>query len=157
VHGDGSSLWASCHADDVARAFVEAAGNACTFGKSYHTAGEEWMTWNRMHEIVAEALNGPPPTFVHIPTDVLASLGGRAFICRVNFQYNNIFDNAEARRDLEFRCTMPFAEGARRVVAYLQATGRISNSDDDPYDDRIIDTWRRHQEQIRDLDIVTTE
>src|SRR5579859_2621146 len=56
VHGDGSSLWVSCHADDVARGFVKAIGNPATIGKAYHTAGEEWQTWNQYHERVAEAM-----------------------------------------------------------------------------------------------------
>ena len=158
---DGSSLWASCHAVDVARAFVEAVGNPVTFGKSYHLAGEEWMTWNQMHAIVAEALGGPPPTLIHIPTDLLAKIAKRAFISEVNFQYNNIFDNSAARRDLNFRCTIPFAEGARRTVAWLDARGKIENSDNDPYDDRVIAAWERHNAQmaqeLRDLDDTRNE
>ena len=49
-------------------------GNARTFGKAYHIAGEEWMTWNRCHQSVAETLGGPTPTPVHIPTDLLVRL-----------------------------------------------------------------------------------
>ena len=101
VHGDGSSLWASCHAVDVARAFVAAAGNAQTFGQSYHVTGEEWMTWNRIHQTVASAIGAPPPTLIHIPTDLLARVAKRAFISGVNFQYNNIFDNSAAQSGSE--------------------------------------------------------
>ena len=59
-HGDGSSFWTACYRDDVARAFVNAAGQAHTFGKTYHTAGEEWLTWDQYHHAVAHALNAPP-------------------------------------------------------------------------------------------------
>ncbi len=148
VHGDGSSLWGSCHAEDVARAFVEAAGNPIAFGKSYHVTGEEWMPWNRIHETVASAMGAPEPTLVHIPTDLLARVAKRAFISEVNFQYNNIFDNAAARRDLNFRYTIPFVEGARRVVAWLDTHHKIENSDDDPYDDRVIAAWERHNARM---------
>src|SRR3712207_8790745 len=72
VHGDGTSFWSSCHRDDVARTFVAAAGNQRTFGRVYHVTGEEWMTWNRYHAAVAEGMGAPPPTLVHIPTDLLA-------------------------------------------------------------------------------------
>lgn len=144
VHGDGQSLWASCHRDDVARGFVAAAGNPRVFGKSYHLTGEEWLTWNRYHETVAEALDAPAPRLVHIPTDLLARVvPERAGICAVNFQYNNIFDNTAARRDLGFRYTVPFRDGARRVIAWLDAHNRIGNSDDDPREDRVIAAWER--------------
>jgi len=156
VHGDGSSLWGSCHAEDVARAFAEGAGNPVTFGKTYHTTGEEWMSWNRIHATAAEALGAPPPTLVHIPTDLLARVAKRAFISEVNFQYNNIFDNRAAHQDLNFRYTIPFAEGAGRVVAWLDAQDKIENSDNDPYDDRVIAAWERHSarmvQDLHDLD-----
>lgn len=150
VHGDGSALWASCHAEDVARAFVEAAGKPITFGKSYHVTGEEWMSWNHIHEIVAAAMGAPRPILVHIPTDLLARVAKRAFIAEVNFQFNNVFDNSAAANDLNFRYTIPFAEGAQRVVHWLDARGKIENSDNDPYDDRVIAAWERHNEKLLD-------
>jgi len=107
VHGDGSSLWVACHIDDVARAFVKAIGNTQTFGKSYHTTGEEWMTWDQYHQGVAEALGAPSPKFVHIPTDMLVKIAPeRAVSVADNFQFNNIFDNTAAHRDLGFRYTI---------------------------------------------------
>ena len=72
THGDGTSLWVSCHAVDVARAFVAAAGNPIAFNRAYHLPGEEGLTWNRIHEIVAEALGAPKPNLIHIPTDLLS-------------------------------------------------------------------------------------
>ena len=35
THGDGFSLWAACHRDDVGRAFAEAVCHEKTFGKGY--------------------------------------------------------------------------------------------------------------------------
>lgn len=143
VHGDGTGFWVSCHRDDVGRAFAHAAGNARTFGKAYHTAGEEWLTWDRYHELVAEAMGAPPPRLVHIPTDLLARVAPRAQICDWNFRFNNLFDNAAARADLDFRQTIPFVEGVRRIVAWLDAHGQIADSDADPHDDRIVAAWER--------------
>jgi nucleoside-diphosphate-sugar epimerase len=144
VHGDGNSLWVSCHIDDVARAFVNAIGNAKTLGKAYHVPGEEWMTWNVYHQKVAEAMGAPPPTLVHIPSELLARVAPkRAGVCAINFQFNNIFDTTAARTDLDFRYTIPFVEGARRTIAFLEERGRIASSDDDPFDDRIIAAWQR--------------
>ena len=129
VHGDGQSMWVACHIDDVARAFVGAVCAPQAFGKCYNTTGEEWMTWNDYHLRVAEALGAPTPTLVHIPTDLLGILAPeQAGICVSNFQFDNLFDNSAAMRDLGFRYTIPFVEGARRTYEWLEQRGRIENA-----------------------------
>ena len=142
--GDGTSFWVGCHRDDVARAFAGAMGNERSFGKAYHVTGEEWTTWNAYHRIVADALGAPPPKLVHIPTDLLGLVAPkRAEWCVENFHYNNLFDNAAARADLGFRYTIPFAEGARRVIEWQNAHGGFENCDDHPFYDAIIDAWEQ--------------
>lgn len=142
VHGDGNSLWASCYRDDVACAFVAAIGNEKTYGKSYHVTGEEWMTWNQYHQGVAEAMDAPSPTLVHIPTDLLVKVAPKkAEWCKENFQFNNIFDNTAARTDLDFRYTIPWVEGVRRIVAWLDERNLINSRDEPPTYDKIIDAW----------------
>ena len=144
VHGDGSSLWVACHRDDVARAFVAAVGNARTYGRAYHVAGEEWLTWDDYHRQVAAALGAPEPRLVHIPTDLLGTVAPRrAAIAVENFQFNNIFDNSAARRDLDFRYTVPWLEGARRMARWLDDHGGIEDSDADDFEDRLIAAWER--------------
>ena len=143
THGDGSSLWAACHRDDVGRAFAEAVGNEKTFGKGYHTASEEPMTWNQYHQTVAQAMNAPEPDLVHIPTDLLFEIASKATEwCRENFQYNNIFDNTAAKADLNFRYTIPFVEGVRRIVGWLDARERIHDGDEPEIYSEIIKRWR---------------
>jgi nucleoside-diphosphate-sugar epimerase len=129
--------------------FCERGPNPITFGKSYHATGEEYLTWNQHHQIVARAIGAPKPRFVHIPTDTLArmlpsgQLSDAAHWTLTNFQFNNIFENAAARRDLDFRYTVPWSEGARRLVAWLDAHGRIADSDGDTFDDALIARWER--------------
>ena len=143
THGDGSSLWAACHRDDVGHAFAEAVGNAKAFGKGYHTASEEPMTWNQYHQTVAQAMNAPEPDLIHIPTDFLFEIAPKeAEWCKENFQYNNIFDNAAAKADLNFSHTIPFLEGARRIVAWLDARERIHDRDEPPIYGEIIEKWK---------------
>jgi nucleoside-diphosphate-sugar epimerase len=143
VHGDGNSLWVACHRDDVAHAFVAAAGQPRTYGKAYHVTGEEWMTWNQYHQQVALAMGAPAPQRVHIPSDLLAQIAPQhAGINAVNFQFNNIFDNSAAHADLDFRYTVKWADGVRRMVAWLDQRNRIEDSAADPYEDRLIAAWR---------------
>ncbi len=142
VHGDGSSLWGPCHRDDVARAFANAVGNTAAYGEAYHVTSEEVVSWNRYHEIVADALGAPEPEFVHIPTDRLrAAVPDRTEMLEAHFQYSTVFDNAKARRDLDFSYTIPFAEGVREGIDHLEAEGEIDPWDAEN-DDAIIEAWR---------------
>jgi len=144
VPGDGTSFWVACHRDDMARAFVGALGNPDSYGKGYHVTGEEWLTWDAYHQVVADALVAPRPNLVHIPTDLLGQVAPKAAEwCVENFHYNNIFDNAAARADLGFRYTIPFAEGARRVIAWQEGHGGFQESDSVPFYDAILDAWQR--------------
>lgn len=144
VHGDGRSIWAVAHSDDVARAYVGAVGNPAAFGKAYHVSGEEWMTWDAYHEGLALAIGAPPPTLIHIPTDLLARVAPRAAQwCTVNFSHNNIFNNRAAREDLGYRYTIQWEQGARQAYDWLAARNLIGDSADYPFYDRIIDTWQQ--------------
>jgi nucleoside-diphosphate-sugar epimerase len=142
VHGDGTSLWVSCHIDDAARGFVGALGNRKAIGKAYNVTGEDWRTWNGYVLGVADAIGGTAD-IVHIPTDVLGKLAPKRASATVDiFQYNSVFDNGAAMKDLGFRYTVSWVEGVRRTVAWLDEQDKIANSDDDPFDDRLIDGWR---------------
>lgn len=143
VHGDGSSLWSAVHRDDAAPAFVNALGNPVAYGRSYHLPGDECITWNQYHEIVAAALGAPAPQCVHIPTDLLAALDRRAYITSINFRYNNCFDPAAAKADLGYRYRTSIAEGARQIYDWHVTHGRLVNSDEVPEDDRILAAWER--------------
>ena len=142
VSGDGNSLWVMCHVDDCARAHLAACGNPKAFGKAYHATGEEWMTWNQYHYKVAQALSAPEPKLIHIPADILFRLAPKeAAITYYNFQYSNVYDNSAVKQDLGFTYTVPFVEGVKRTVAWLDQNNRIEDSESDPFDDRIISAW----------------
>ena len=150
MHGDGSAIWVACHVDDVAHAFVQALGNSRAYGQAYHITGEEWMTWNRYYQMAAAAIAAPPPRLVHIPTDLLmAAVPQHASLCAENFQGNNIFDNAAARRDLDFRYTITWTSGVRRVAAWLDDHGGVDSCDDDPLDDHLVAAWERLSERLQ--------
>ncbi len=152
VHGDGTGLWAACHVDDTARAFVGAAGNAVASGCTYNVAGEAWLTWDGYIERFAEAAGAPPPRIVHIPTDVLVRVApavGRR--CAESYQFPKIFDTRAARRDLGFQQRISFLDGVRRTVAWLDARGLIEDGEGSATDlwyDRLIATWERLNERM---------
>lgn len=151
VHGDGTSLWCACHAEDVARAFVNAVGNPKAYGRAYNVTGEERMTWKQMHQLTAQAIGAPFPSFVPIPTSLLMKLAPkRAWITYVNFQYHNVFDNTAAQKDLNFLYTIPFQVGVKRMFDWYEANGGLENSDADAEYDTLVRTWRQLENLVTD-------
>ena len=95
VLGNGTSFWGSAHRDDVAPTFVNAVCNKEVFGKAFHVTAEEWMTWEQYYQTVADVMGLPDIEFVRIPTELLYRMAPQAAEwCKVNFHYNNIFDNS---------------------------------------------------------------
>jgi nucleoside-diphosphate-sugar epimerase len=144
VHGDGTSLWASCHVDDVARGFIGTMGNGSCIGQAYNITGEEWMDWNRYHQIVAEAAGG---TFepVHIPTDTLVAVAPKlSGGTREIFAHTSIFSNEKVKRDAGYPGqTIPFREGVARCIAWMDAQDAHKlGTPEDEYEDRLIAAWR---------------
>jgi nucleoside-diphosphate-sugar epimerase len=140
--GDGSTLRAYCHADDVAKAFVSAAGRPTAYGKAYHVTGEEWLSWDRYFEIIAGAMGRPLPRLVHIPCEVLYAMAPDRLADTIeNYRFNNIFDNAAARQDLDFRYEIQFSIGVRQTIAWLDDNHRIQDCDLEPLDDAIVAAW----------------
>ncbi len=149
VHGDGESLWVSCHIDDVARAFVNTIGNQRAFGKSYHLTGDVWQTWNQYHDRLAEAIGAPKPTLVHIPSDLLVRASPEnTMVTYLNFQYTNIFDNTAAKTDLDFACTINWPTGAKRTYDWLVAHDRIEDWQNYPFYDRLIESFKKKSNEL---------
>jgi nucleoside-diphosphate-sugar epimerase len=149
VQGDGKSLWAACHRDDVGLAFANAVGNGRAYGQAYHVSAEEWLTWDRYYQSVAEAIGAPAPEIIHMPSDFMSAVAPKeATWCVENFQFPNIFDNTAARRDLGFRYTIPWVEGIRGAIGWLEERGQVEDWTRYPFYDALIAAWRKAQGDI---------
>jgi len=145
LHGDGTAISVATHRDDAAGAFAGAVGNARAYGQAYNVTGDEWMTQNHIWRTIARLMNAPEPEFVYIPTDLLARLLPKeAEWCAENFRHPIVYDNSKAKRDLGFRYTVCFEEGARRCVLWLTANSAIEDCDRYPFYDRLVEAWRKH-------------
>ena len=122
VHGDGTSLWTLTHHKDFAKGFVGLLGHPYALGEVFHITGDEWLTWNEIFKLTAQAA-GVEAKVVHVPSDLIAQenpdwgaglLGDKA--------HSIIFDNSKIRRLVpDFTCPIPFAQGIREVVAWHRA------------------------------------
>lgn len=130
VQGDGFSLWAACHVDDVARGFIAAMGQDKCIGEAYHIAGEEWMTWNTYYEQVAEVAGGKFDP-VHIATDTLRQLAPDwARGTYENIGYPSVFTMSKLKRDTDYSGqTIFWREGVKRNLDWLESAGKLAPSE----------------------------
>ena len=122
VYGDGTSLWTLTHHADFAKGFVPLLGNARAIGEAVHITSDEWLTWNQIYTIMAQAL-GVEPKLVHVPADLIAAydpeIGEGVLGDKI---HPRIFDNSKIKRLAPgFACTIPFSLGAREIVAWYEA------------------------------------
>ena len=131
-----------CHASDVARGFVAACGNETSYGEAYNVAGDEWVTWRRYYEVIAECLNAPSLTEVCIPTEALEKISPeRSAQCARSFQYPGIYDNSRAREQLNYRCEISLQKGMERNLNWLMREDKIVPWEDDPEYDEILERY----------------
>lgn len=142
VLGDGNSLWATAHRDDVGKAIAHAAGNPAAFGKSYTIASEAAMTWEQYYETVANAFGTPAPKFIHLPWEILVKCFPKD--CEwsgLNFRFNNIYSSQAAQQDLGFEQTIFWPEIMERSAKFHTAAGDIAPSQIDRKYDSFIQAW----------------
>jgi nucleoside-diphosphate-sugar epimerase len=122
VYGDGTSLWTLTHHRDFAKGFVPLLGNARAIGEVFHITSEEWLNWNQIYQIMAQAL-GVEPQLVHVPSGLIAAYDAEIGAGLLGDKSNSmIFDNSKIKRLApEFACTIPFSWGAQEIVAWYAA------------------------------------
>jgi len=130
VHGDGTSLWTLTHHRDFAKGFVGLLGNPHAIGQAFHITSDEWLTWDQIYHILGQAA-GVEPRLVHVPSDLIAAydpdwgaglLGDKA--------HSMIFDNSKIKRLVpDYVATIPFAHGAREILAWYDAEPTRQNVD----------------------------
>ena len=122
VYGDGTSLWTLTHHKDFAKGFVPLLGNARAIGEAVHITSDEWLNWNQIYTILAQAL-GVEPHLVHVPGDLIAAFDAELGAAVLGDKSTSmIFDNSKIKRLAPgFSCTIPFTWGAREIVAWYAA------------------------------------
>lgn len=122
VPGDGSSLWTCTWNGDFAKAFVGLLGREEALGHAFHITSDETLTWNQLYTIAAHAA-GAEPKLQHIASDLIAAhlpetTGGLIGDKAVSV----VFDNSKIKRFVPgFVATVPWSEGVRRALAWLDA------------------------------------
>jgi nucleoside-diphosphate-sugar epimerase len=131
VPGDGSSLWTITWNGDFAKAFVGLLGREEALGHAFHITSDEVLTWNQLYTIAAHAA-GAEPNLMHIASDLIAAhypehegglIGDKAV--------SVVFDNTKIKRFVPgFVATVPWSEGVRRALTWLEADPARRTIDD---------------------------
>jgi nucleoside-diphosphate-sugar epimerase len=123
IHGDGTSLWTITHADDFAVAFAGLLGNPEAIGDAFTITGSHAPTWNQIYGWLADAAGVRHPEFVHVSSDAMAAFApdhGPGLIG--DKAHSMVFDNTKVTALVpEFRTTITFDEGARRILNHYDA------------------------------------
>jgi len=141
VHGDGTSLWTLTHHTDFAVGLVGLLGHPQALGEAFHITSDEWLTWNQINEIIAQAA-GVTPRIVHAPSEIIARFDaqwGDSLLGDKSF--SAIFDNSKIKRLVpEFRAVIPFWQGAQEIMAWYDAdpARQVINPYIDAAQDKII-------------------
>lgn len=133
VHGDGTSLWTITHSDDFAVAFTGLLANPAAIGEAFTITGSHAPTWNQIYGWLADAAGVASPDLVHVASDTIAAFApdlGPGLIG--DKAHSMVFDNAKVTALVpEFRTTITFDEGARRILAYYDAHPDAQRADAD--------------------------
>ena len=146
VHGDGSSIWTLTHHRDFAKGLVGLLGRDDAVGETFHITSDEWLTWDRIHHILARAA-GVEAEIVHVPSEVISSYDrewGESLLG--DKTHSMVFDNSKIKRFVpDFAATTPFSRGAEEIIAWFDAdpSRRTIDQEIDRTMDRIIEDWRR--------------
>ena len=117
IHGDGTSVWTLTHHKDFAKGFVGLLGNERAVGEAFHITSDEWLTWNRIYEILAEAA-GATLKAVHAPSEIINAYDAKVGAGLLGDKMHSmIFDNSKIKSLVpDFECTIPFVQGAREII-----------------------------------------
>ncbi|MEP7026064.1 MAG: NAD-dependent epimerase/dehydratase family protein, partial [Actinomycetota bacterium] len=145
VHGDGTSPWTLTHHTDFARAFTGLLASPQAIGDSFHITSDESLTWDQIARELGAAA-GAEPQIVHVPSDVIAAADpGWGASLLGDHAHPLIFDNAKIKRAVPgWSATVPFARGAREIVAWHDgdAARRTVDAHVDALMDRLTDALR---------------
>ena len=154
IHGDGTSLWTMTHNSDFAKGFIGLMGNIHAIGESVHITSDESVTWNQIHEIIADAL-GVKLNAVHVSSEFLAAcsdevdyhgglLGDKA--------HSVVFDNSKLKRLVpEFVATTRLDQGIKKTIAYILSHSDFQTEDPafDAWCDKVIAAWEEAARMVK--------
>ena len=145
VHGDGTSIWVLTHHQDFAVGFNGLLGHPKAIGEAFHITSDEWLTWDRIVHILADAA-GTTADIVHIPSELIAAWFPDVGPGLIGDKTQSMmFDNSKIKSLVpEFNPKISFEQGAREIMAWFDAdpSRQVIDREFDQKIDRLIAAYR---------------
>ncbi len=146
IQGDGSSLWTLTFNSDFAVGFTGLMGNENAVGEAFQITGDETLTWDQIHRIIADAL-GVKLNAYHVATEYLAAVGdqyGYDFTGSLagDKSVSVVFDNRKLKRLVpQMKTSVSFRQGVRIALDYVLSHPEECQKEDPEFDawcDRVV-------------------
>ena len=143
MHGDGTSLWTITFNEDFAKAFIGLMGNPHAIGEAFQITSDESVTWNQIHQMIADCLGVPFKPY-YVASDFLNAVSNYDFEgALIGDKANSVvFDNTKLKRAVPgFVATIRAEEGIRKAVAYMLEHAECQEEDPefDAWCDKLIE------------------
>lgn len=144
ICGDGNAIHQLMHVDDAALAFAGVLGKQACIGQVYNMVNRGYCTWREYHR-TAMKVTGQEVELVGVPYADLERFEIPAFdICRHVFSHHSYYSAEKLFRDVpEYQPHIPLVAGMTQVLDVMDAEGRVPNSDEERWEDEIIEKQRR--------------
>lgn len=135
IPGDGESLWTLTHNTDFAPLFCALLGKDEAIGQAYHITSGEALTWNRIYDLIGEAV-GVPVYKMHLTSRDIISAGekyGYDFEGGLlgDKSCSAVFDNSKVLKFLpDYNMKTPFNKGVKQTVDYILAHEEYQQADE---------------------------
>jgi nucleoside-diphosphate-sugar epimerase len=121
LHGDGNTLWTLTHSEDFACALAGLISRPDVIGQTFHITSDEWLTWRRITEILAEVLDVPIPDFVYVPTSEIYKRDqwlGQTILGHKS--WCDLYDNSKIKAFLpDWAAHIPYPDGIRKTLQWF--------------------------------------
>lgn len=153
IPGDGTSLWTVTFNTDFAIGYTGLMGNPHAIGEAFQITGDESLTWNQIHETIAEAFDVTLRP-CHVSSDFLAAVG-KKYDLRGSLLGDKavtvLFDNTKLKRLVpEMETHIRFDQGVRIARDYLTAHPELQVEDPefDAFCDAVVQARAYAQEEV---------
>ena len=153
IPGDGTSLWTVTFNRDFAVGYTGLMRNCHAIGEAFQITSDETLTWNQIHETIADALGTTLHPY-HVSSSFLASVGKK-------YDFNGallgdksnsvVFDNRKLKSLVpQMATTIPFHQGVRISLDYILSHKecQVEDPEFDEWCDRVIDALEKAKNSL---------